>query len=134
MRSSLRLVDELARPLATTRNVQSQSHPLITTAVTSMLRRKNRLIRSGRLNTVAVIAKKIGDAIKVTNQQCRAMLCGYVSRNHDYVDLSTATRCLKQSNEQSAQQCSNHSCLAVRCDAAISDDVSYAAARVKSEQ
>jgi len=47
--------------------ITSADPPYVTTAVKCMLRRKNMLMRSGRLEKAAAIAAKIGDAIKQYN-------------------------------------------------------------------
>jgi len=47
--------------------ITSADPPYIATAVKSMLRRKNSLMRSGRLEEAATIAVKIGSAIKLYN-------------------------------------------------------------------
>jgi hypothetical protein len=53
--------------------ITSADPPYITTAMKSMLRRKNLLMRSGRLEEASAIAVKIGDVIKQYNsaERCR---------------------------------------------------------------
>ena len=68
--------------------ITSADPPYITTAVKSMLRRNNSLMRSGQLEEAATIAAKIGAAIKQYNS---AELSRVDVLNKGNVDQSTAT-------------------------------------------
>jgi len=118
-----------------TRNVRvtitSADPPYITAAEKSMLRRKNQLMRSGRIEAAAAIAVKIGDVIRQFNS---AELCR-VDVIVDVKTMWTKVWQLTGRSKESNTVCNNAAITAVSLNdyyAAISDNVNYPAPCVKS--
>ena len=111
--------------------ITSADPPYITTAVKSMLRRKNLLMRSGRLEAAAAIAAKISDAIKQYNS---AELCR-IDVLADARTMWTKVRQLTGRSKAAYSVDSNATITASSLNdhyAAISDDTSYSFPKVKS--
>ena len=111
--------------------ITSADPPYITTAVKSMLRRKNLLMCSRRLEAAAAIAVKIGDAIKQYNS---AELCR-IDVLADARTMWTKVRQLTGWSKAAYSVDSNATITASSLNdhyAAISDDTSYSAPKVKS--
>ena len=111
--------------------ITSADPPYITTAVKSMLRRKNQLMRSGRIEAAAAIAVKIGNAIKQYNsaELCRVDVVADAksmwTKVRQLTGRNKATNMVGNSATITADSLNDHY-------AAISDDVSYTAPLVKS--